>query len=56
MFKIEFKTDGNSFEEDGDYEVKRILKELILKLDSGKTSGSVFDVNGNKIGVWGYDE
>ena len=33
-------------------ELKRILKEICEKLEYGETSGSILDINGNKVGKW----
>ena len=36
-------------------EVRRILRDVICKLESGYTEGVVVDVNGNKVGLWSYE-
>lgn len=68
MFKLEIKTGGAAFRDecrtnrDGDYEldrsgheVRRILKDIALKLEHGKDRGYIMDVNGNKVGSWKYE-
>ena len=55
MFKVEIKTGNAAFEGNPEYEVKRILKEIEKKLESGYTSGSCMDINGNKVGKWSLD-
>lgn len=61
MFKIEIKTDGAAFrdpflgEEDDAMEVaeiRRLIENVSCELESGKSSGAIFDVNGNKVGSW----
>lgn len=61
MFKLEIKTGGSAFcdpftgEEDGvaeAAEIRRILERVSCELENGATSGSVMDVNGNKVGNW----
>ena len=53
--KIEFST-GNAAFEDFDIEVKRILEKIICEIEDGSTSGSIIDINGNKVGHWDVDE
>lgn len=68
MFKLEIKTGGAAFRDEnqedrhGDAvldpnatEVRRILRDVICKLEAGYTDGSVIDVNGNKVGNWRYE-
>ncbi len=50
MFKLTFKTDNAAFEEDKSIEVARILRDVATKIETGKTSGKIFDINGNSIG------
>lgn len=62
MFKMEFETSGTAFgsEYDPEYiqtvdkvkEINRIFQELSIKVAGGYTSGSIMDINGNKIGEW----
>lgn len=61
MFKLEIKTGGSAFcdpstgEEDEvaeAAEIRRILETVSCELETGATSGSVMDVNGNKVGNW----
>lgn len=56
MFKIEFKTGNAAFTEYGEYEVNRILKSIIEKLEYGHTDGEIMDINGNNIGHWEWDK
>lgn len=53
MFTLAIKT-GNAAYDDGncEYELIRNLKEIIKKLEYGYDSGSVMDINGNKVGSW----
>lgn len=61
MFKCEIKTGNAAFcdpytgEEnnmDEALELKRILKKICEKLEYGETSGTIMDINGNKVGQW----
>ena len=53
MFEIKFDTGNAAFDEYDTYEICRILKEVADSLE-WKNSGSVIDINGNKIGSWKY--
>lgn len=33
-------------------EVVRILEQIIRQVEDGRENGSIFDINGNKIGKW----
>lgn len=35
-------------------ETSRILKEIAIKIENGRTFGACMDINGNKIGDWGF--
>ena len=60
--KIQFSTEGAAFKDEyadeetnGIYtarEVIRILERLVGEVATGKTKGSIMDINGNKIGSW----
>lgn len=61
MFKCEIKTGnaafcdpdtGNESEFWEAVELKRILEDVCEKLEEGFTSGSIMDINGNKVGEW----
>lgn len=61
MFKLEIRTGGSAFcdpftgEEDEvaeAAEIRRILEKVSCELENGAPSGSVMDVNGNKVGEW----
>lgn len=68
MFKLEVKTGGVAFRDESRTdrrgepildpyatEVRRILLDVICKLEAGRTDGTVMDVNGNKVGRWSYE-
>ncbi len=68
MFKLEIKTGGAAFRDDSrtdrngnaildpeGTEIRRILKDVARKLEAGYDSGSVMDLNGNKVGIWKYE-
>ena len=50
--KIEFNTSNAAFDECVEFEVCRIIKTIIDKIEHGYTYGSIMDINGNKIGSW----
>lgn len=50
--KIEFETSEDAFYEYGAEEVRRILESIADKVEYGYTSGTIMDINGNKIGWW----
>lgn len=61
MLKIEIKTGGAAFmnpdtgEEDSFWEgieLNRILSRIQDYIECGHTSGSIMDINGNKVGTW----
>lgn len=53
---IEFSTDGAAFDEhyglNKEYEISFILRDIEKKVKNGFTSGTIVDINGNKIGYW----
>lgn len=52
MFELKFETLNAGIQTSE--EVRRILKHIGQKVDSGRTSGKVQDVNGNTIGEWAW--
>ena len=61
MLKIEIKTGGATFcdpftgEPSEFYEAiecKRLLEGICSELEDGAISGSIIDINGNKVGQW----
>lgn len=61
MFRMEFETDGAAFkdpvtgEDDAlaeAMEITRILNEVMRAMRNGAKSGTVVDINGNRIGQW----
>lgn len=61
MLKIEIKTDGAAFRNlftgekdsfDEAMECKRLLESICRQLEDDATSGSIIDINGNKVGKW----
>jgi len=61
MFKLEIKTGGAAFKNpitgeedlyDEAAEINRILRIVGANLRNGCTSGTLMDVNGNKVGSW----
>lgn len=61
MLKIEIFTGGSAFrDEDGNldetgYEVRRLLKQVAIKIECGHDGGNLIDINGNRVGSWKYD-
>ena len=61
MFKCEIKTGSAAFcdpytGEENEFceaiELKRVLEDVCERLEAGHTSGSIMDINGNKVGKW----
>ena len=56
-FKIEFETENEAFQEDRITEVRRIFGEIEDRMiRDGLEEGTVRDINGNRIGTWGFTE
>lgn len=54
---IEFKTDNAAFDEDKLIESKRIIQHATDQiLEEDLYSGFLFDINGNKVGEWSYED
>ena len=50
MFSLKMVTNNAAFDNDApEYEIARVLKSIVAKLESGITSGSARDSNGNKV-------
>ena len=50
MFKLEIETTNAAFEDDLNYEVARLLGEAAHSIDMGYLSGSLRDIDGNRVG------
>jgi hypothetical protein len=50
MFTLSIETDNDAFT-NGE-EIARILKEVVIQLESGKEFGTIKDINGNTVGDW----
>ena len=67
MFEVKIRTGGAAFKDpDGDdennlnemyevLEVKRLLDKIIRNMGEGDRSGTLMDINGNKVGEWRLD-
>jgi hypothetical protein len=50
MFSVKVETSNAAFHDEcPEYEIARILKEIVSKLEAGITSGSARDSNGNRV-------
>ena len=48
---------GAFFDESPNAEVARILRELATKLSAGYSDyGVIFDINGNRVGRWDWED
>jgi hypothetical protein len=56
MFNLKFKTGNAAFSDYKEYEIERILKEVITQVNNGYTEKSILDINGNVIGKWSITE
>ena len=61
MFRMKIETGGAAFKdpeiggEDKAFEgieISRIMRKVAAELREGKESGSIMDLNGNKVGYW----
>lgn len=56
MFKLEIDTGNAAFDDDNGgagAEIARILRKLADRVESdGYMSGTVSDINGNRVGTW----
>lgn len=61
MFKLEIETDNAAFcdpytgSEDEFWEgieINRFLEKVQIKIEEGYTSGTIIDINGNRVGKW----
>ena len=51
MFRIELNTDNAAFGDEPEYEVGRILRQIVRSIESdGLTDQSLYDYNGNSVG------
>jgi hypothetical protein len=56
-FKLEIECDNAAFEDDPSYEVARILKEAATeKVEQGTLTGKLYDINGNLVGSFTYED
>lgn len=56
MFKLEIETTNAAFEDDLNYEVARLLGEAAHSIDMGHLSGSLRDINGNRVGRFEFTQ
>lgn len=42
-----------AFADDASAEVARILREVAIAMEAGRTEGKCRDINGNTVGEWG---
>lgn len=57
MFLLRIRVDNAAFEDEGRaVEVARILREAAAKVESGEETWGAFDVNGNYVGAWGFED
>ncbi len=62
MFKLEIETDGAAFcnpdtgSKDDLFwegvEINRLLEKVQIEIEEGYTSGTIIDINGNRVGKW----
>jgi len=52
MFVLTMKTVNAAFDDDGNAEVARILQDVVERLEEGRVSGSMYDLNGHFVGAW----
>ena len=61
MLRIKIQTDSEAFldpktgepdERFEGYELCRILRDIIKKIEDGGCAGGIYDINGNRCGEW----
>lgn len=55
MFTIEIDTSNSAFEDVEQDEIARILREIANKLENDSTDGPIYDINGARVGKYGFD-
>jgi hypothetical protein len=50
---VEFNMDNAVFERSPQFEVVRILEEIVARVYAGEKGAKIFDLDGNVIGEWG---
>lgn len=52
-FQLKMECDNAAFADDcPEYEIARVLKRIVAKLEAGITSGSAPDTNGNRVATF----
>ena len=57
-FQLRFELGNAAFDGsplDRSNEIIRLLRETADKVDVGEEDGTLFDINGNKVGQWAFD-
>ena len=49
---LDLNSSNAAFEESGEFEVARILRDVADKIERGESDGRLRDVNGNNVGSW----
>lgn len=55
MFRLEFDINNDAFAEDPQAMIAATLKEVAARVGYGQKAGTIQDVNGNTIGMFGVD-
>lgn len=53
-FKLVIECSNEAFSDNPSYEVVRILRAVVKRIDEGNTAGILRDVNGNRVGTFEY--
>ncbi len=56
MFSIEVTTTNPAFDGQEATETARIIRKIAVQLENGTFEGTVFDINGNKVGRYLLDD
>jgi hypothetical protein len=51
-FRLQIKCDNEAFDGDSQTEIARILRLAAMHVNEGQDSGSLFDINGNRVGSY----
>ena len=52
MLTITFETENAAFEGDKLREIAKMVRQVAEKIEAGRDSGKIMDVNGNSIGTF----
>lgn len=55
-FVLRIELDNDAFQEDRDFEIAYILREVADSVAGGQTTDIIRDENGNRVGMYGIEK